>query len=218
MANAVTLNLGNWGAQVGVGLRDALAVSINVMGRTGEQACKHALILMAQSAAKLSKGKSRAKNRRIQKDEHGKFVEVYTQKRREPRKVYDWMFSDSRQERIDGTWENAKRIGNKGLAARSWLWGLKRLGGKPKSAPISGTSKVYTIRGKQSSGYVKDNRLSYIHKAMPTGWESQVAQLATNKIMKQAAMKTERKWKSAMRRKQKQQERTLQSFFKLVVA
>ena len=47
--------IGNWNKEVGVGLGSALAVSMDVMGRTGQEACKHALILMGQSATALTK-------------------------------------------------------------------------------------------------------------------------------------------------------------------
>jgi hypothetical protein len=215
----VTLTpVGNWTQQTHTGLSNALAASMNIMNKTGEQACRQAIIFMAQSAGKLAKG-SRRKNRQIHTDEHGKYVNIYTQKRSDPYKAYEWMFSDDNmQERIKGTWENAKKIGSKGLAQRSWLWGLKRLGGRPKSAPIAGTSIVQTIRGPDASGYVKVNKLSYILKAMPAGWESMVAQSATNRILKIAAGKMERQAAAAQRRQTRQRERALQSFFKQVAA
>jgi len=194
MASGVSLQtIGNWNKEVGVGLDAALAVSMDVSGRTGEQACRHALILMAQSAKKLAT--NRKKKRKIKRDEHGQYVETWTQARRTFYKVYKWMFNGSKQDRIPGTWDNARTIGNHGLAGRSWMWGLGKLGAKKAGAKISGTSRVASIRHDKLSGYIKENTLSYILKAMPAGWERTVERLATNKIMNAAKRKLEAKWR-----------------------
>jgi len=219
MAGAVTLKpTNNWQAEMRGGLRDALNASMTVIGRTGEQACRHALILMSQSAGKMVR-KDRRSTRPIQRDEHGEYVEVYTQKRREPYHVYKWMFSDDNpQERIPGTWQNARKIGNIGLGKRSWLWGLRRLGAKQAATrpPIPGMSSVYTISGETASGYVKVNRLSYMVKALEKnapGWERLVEIMAGNKIMAQAKRRLERRWKAQMKRRERMAGRAIQSYF-----
>ena len=67
MAGAVSIKmLGDWRKEVGVPLRDALAVSMDICGRTGEEACKHAIILMAESARALAR--QAPKNRKVQHD------------------------------------------------------------------------------------------------------------------------------------------------------
>lgn len=186
--------IGDWRKEIGVPLRDALHVSMDVMGRTGEQAARHALILMAQSARAITK--QSPKNRRMLRDEHGQYVENRRAGRRDIQKLYKWMFDASdRQSFIGGTWENARLIGNRGLAKKSWMWGLGRLGAKRTTKQISGTSKVRTITSEKANGYIKQNLLDYILKAMPSGWERTVEMRAGNKIMAQARKKMERRFK-----------------------
>ena len=213
MSKAIALKtLGRWDSLVGVPLRDALHVSIAISGRTGEQACKHALILMAQSARAMTK-KSK-KNRKVHRNKNGRLVLVYKQGAKRASPLYQWAFSDGNPDRIAGTWENAKRIGNQGLAKRSWMWGLNRLGVAQRAGKaIAGTSRVYTIDRETVAGYVKENRLSYISDIMPAGWERAVQLKATNKIMAQAARKLENQWKAKMRRRTKAQTRSSGQFF-----
>lgn len=202
MASAVTLKMvGNWNKQVGAGLRDALAVSMDVTGRTGEQACRHALILMAQSARHLTK-QSR-KNRKVQNDPAvkgigGQFVEVLNRGNTRPAKLYRLQYLKDDADGSLGTWESAKTIGNRGLAKRSWMWGLSRIGAKKTGKQIPGGSRFFTITSPKVNGYVKENRLDYIQKAMPAGWERMVEVSAGNKIMAQARNKLERKWRREM--------------------
>ena len=55
MAGMVSLRtVGKWDKQIGVPLDSALAVSMDIMGRSGQEACKHAIILMAQSARAIT--------------------------------------------------------------------------------------------------------------------------------------------------------------------
>jgi len=199
MAGKVSLKMvGNWSAELGVPLNNALAVSMDICGRTGEQACRHAMILMAQSAGKLMR-KTRRKTRQIEHDESGKYVTVYVQGRKDPHKVYEWMFKADRAERIPGQWANARKIGNIGLGARSWMWGLGKLGAKSRiSRAIPGGSRVFTITGETAQGYVKQNRLDYVTKALPAGWQGTVERMAGNKIMEQARRKLETKWRREM--------------------
>jgi len=195
MAGMVSFKaIGNWNKQIGVPLRDALAVSMDITGRSGEQASRHALILMAQSARAVTK--QARKNRRQRKDEHGRYVEVW---KGVMRKLYQWAFSDDNPNRVEGTWDNAQQVGARGLAKRSWMWGLARLGAKKTGKQISGTSKVYTIKSEKVNGYIKENRLDYITKVLPGGWELEVARRAGNKIMAQARNKLQAKWRKAMK-------------------
>ena len=194
--------LGDWKKQVAVPVRDFLAVSMEIGGRTGEQACRHALILMAQSARALTK--TARKNRKVQKDEHGSYVENWTRGKQDFQKLYKWMFEGSEQERVPGTWENARKVGNAGLAKRSWMWGLAKLKPMHTGKAIKGTSRVYSITQAKANGYIKENRLDYILDAMPAGWESMVQATAGNKIMAQARGKLEAKWRREMGMPRKQ--------------
>ena len=220
MAGAVSIRMiGNWDKQVGVPLRDALAVSMDVCGRTGEEACRHAIILMAQSARALTKQSKM--NRPVLRDPgmgNAEFVEVWNQKKREPSKLHRFRFSEkmNARDRVPGTWENARKIGNRGLGKRSWMWGLGKIGGRSGSKPIQGASKLYSIRSEKVSGYIKENRLSYITAAMPSGWEREVELRVGNKIMAQARQKMERAFAREVRAGRRAQMRNIQSFFKAV--
>ena len=193
MAGAVSIKMvGDWRKEVGVPLRDALAVSMDICGRTGEEACKHAIILMAESARALAR--QAPKNRKVQQDpavrgKGGQYVDVWNQGRPRPTRRYRFQFSEE-------AWESARVIYNRGLAKRSWMWGLEKLGARTggQRAPIRGASRVWTLR-KGVIGYIKENRLDYIQKAMPERWESEVALAATNKIMAQARNKLEARWR-----------------------
>jgi hypothetical protein len=93
--------------------------------------------------------------------------------------------------------EKIEKIGRRGLARRSWMWGLSAIGGRDGSRPIAGTFSISQIHERDAVGLIKQNKLKYIVKAMPSGWEDMVAQKAENKIMKQAAMKIERDFERA---------------------
>lgn len=180
MASDFTIRaVNNWRATMHAQYSDALRVSMDVWRRDASEATKHMLILMAQSAS--AQAPKAAARRPVLRDERGEYVEVFRQGRPESRR-YKWQF-----ERPDAriTWDQARRVGSRGLARRSWLWGLSKSG-----KPISGTSRVDQIRsGARMIGWLKENRLSYIDKIMPSGFETVAAAKATNKLMKQAEMK-----------------------------
>ena len=209
MASGASLKIiGDWKKEIGVPLKDALAVSMDVTGKTGERACRDVLIGMAQSARKIA-NKSK-KNRKIQRDEHGQYVENWRRGKTQFQKLYKWMFDpENVQEFVGGSWENARRIGNQGLAKRSWMWGLARLKPIKTGKAIRGASKVIALKTPNANGYIKENRLDYILKSgvMPGGWENIVQTRAGNRIMAQARNKLESKWRREMgmpRRKRKE--------------
>ena len=203
MASPASLQIiGDWRKEIGVPLRDALAVSIDVIGKSGEEACRQAVIFMAQAAASPSNNITpRAKrNREIKVDVklHGaKYVDIYKKGQSDPVRFYQFQ-----AKRIsDDAWTNARKIGNAGLARRSWMWGLKKLdSSKVTSRPISGIARTFAIRGKQACGYILQNSLSYLVKILPAGWEAIVERSAGNRIMAMARNKLERQWQSEMRR------------------
>jgi len=141
-----------------------------------------------------------------------KYVENWRKGQTRPQKLYKFRFGGGANtgDQIPGTWENARKIGNQGLAKRSWMWGLAKLKPMHTGKAIPGTSRVYVIKTPQVTGYVKENRLDYIQKAMPGGWESQVEQKAGNKIMGQARDKLEKKWRREMGMPRKQRKEASQ--------
>ena len=195
-SGASLIAIGNWDKEVGVGLGTALAVSMDIMGKSGEKACRQALGFMAASAAKITKAAK--KNRAVKGSGGDRYVEVWQQGRSYATALRMWQFKDSNNKIVKGDWEDAKRIGHRGLAQRSWAWGLSKFGVRSKGAPIRGASRVYTITGDKVNGYVKEDKLGYIQKAMPHGWERIVEQQAGNRIMGLARNKLEAKWRREM--------------------
>lgn len=191
--NATIKALNDWKQEATAPLKVALEVSKDVFGREAPDACKHAVILMAQSAAKLAP-KSRTQ-RQVVSAAWGKYVDTYQQGKREPTRLWKHQFDDPKRYNLTGTWEQAKKIGNRGLGSRSWMW---QLGGN--RAPIPGASYVSAFKAGEKVGYVKRNKLSYIDKIMPTGWLAEVERLATNKIMGQAFAKLQKAQARAMER------------------
>lgn len=212
MASNVSLTpAGDWAGDMRRFLQQALHVSMEVCSRTGEEACRHALILMTQSARALT----RIAPKRRPVLENGRFKHLLRKGQYKAWAMaghdmsyyyrYHAFALDQTAAGMHEIFANDKdriaRIGRRGLAKRSWMWGLSRLGLSGESRAIPGASAVYTYRKGQSIvGYAKEDRLSYIEKAMPAGWEPTVVARAGNKIMAQAALKLEGRWRSAMSR------------------
>jgi hypothetical protein len=190
MANDFTIRaVNNWRATMHAEYSHALRVSMDVWGREADQATKHMLILMAQSARAMTP--QAPARRKVQQDGSGRYVEKYN-KAGELVKRYQWQFS---QPGARGTWEGAQKIGNRGLAKRSWLWGLA------KGKPIAGTSEVGRIQsGARVVGWQKINRLDYIDAIMPAGYQQAADQKAISKLMKQAEMKMVRAYERSIGR------------------
>jgi len=196
MKNGIT-QVGNWQAETNKLLNDALRASVEVTGRDGENATRHAIILMAQSARKMTK--QAKKNRKIQRTADKRPYLLKTSKGGRKRR---WYLPDRKREPEEYAEKLAKwrPIRGRGLAKRSWMWGLKGLKGSPmaKGKPLSGVAYLKKILGSQACGYVLTNSLNYILKIMPPGWQAAVARKAGNRIMKQAARKLESRWKRKM--------------------
>ena len=193
--------IGDWKSEIGVPMKTALAVTMETLAVDGEKACRRYLILAAKAARKMTK--TARKNRPIERDivmgRELQFVTVYA-KNGEPKKLHKHRFGPSADPatRLEGTWEGAKVIGNAGLAKRSWFWSLGRFGLKSPRPPIRGTSRLLSIRQATVAGYIKENRLDYIHAAMPAGWEQRIAVGVGNKIMGQARDQLKRRWARQM--------------------
>jgi hypothetical protein len=202
----------NWRAEMHASMSDALRVSRDVFNRNAAQATKHMIIVMAQSARAMTK--QSPGYRPSKTDEHGEYVERWDDGK--VSKIYRWMFSQSYLEREAasrgyggeagmrryvagrGTWEGATTIRNRGLAKRSWMWGLSGIrgdiagymGAGAAKRAIPGVSVGSEIRrGSQVVGHMITNRLGYLLKILPSGWQAAVEQKAVNKVMKQAEMK-----------------------------
>lgn len=190
MASAITLKaVGDWNRQMAVPLNNALQATIEMTGRSGRQACEMAMVYMARSARAMTP--QAKKNRRVLKGPRGgKYVEKYY-KDGTKKDLYQSSFPYRGY-----TWENAKQIKSRGLAKRSWFWGLKGLSKAPgvDGKDIPGVANLTEYLSSDKCGLILFDRLNYMLKIMPSGFEQAVANKASNQIMSQNAKKIERKF------------------------
>lgn len=201
--------LGDWKQKIAVPLRDVLNVSREIMGRTGEEACRHAIILMAQSARaaaiiapKKRPVESNATFRHLlKKEKPGGTYKGVRMSGKQMAPYYKFfalrLTQDGQRALLGNKKEDIAYIGkNRGLAKRSWMWGLAALGSRNEGKPIAGTFALFNVNEPSVQGYVKENKLGYIQKAMPAGWEADVDTKVGNKIMANAARKMESEFNS----------------------
>lgn len=188
--------VGNWSKEMDLTLSQALSYTYQVSGRSLAEACKHAIILMAQSARKLTK--QARKNRRKMRDEHGEYYERIT--KTGVKKIYRWAFDKPEVRRTLKSWEHVRLVPNRGLAKRSWMWGLASLNKPPKSKPMGRVSTINKYLTRDKGGFVLTNKLNYIERAMPAGWKIIVERAAINRVMKQAQLRLQRKWERSVAR------------------
>ena len=213
-ATEVSLKIiGDWQKNIKQGLDNVLAVSMDVMGRNGDEACKHGLIMMAESARHLTPTaparrpvidnpgfrhllrKSQYKVMRQRGNRMGDYYKFTADRLMQPEsgKSLVILFANKKQ--------TIAKIGkNRGLAKRSWFWGLGPLGKAEGSTPIPGASNVYSVLGQKLCGYVKENKLNYITRALPAGWEVAVQVAVENKVMANAVIKLQNEWRSSVNR------------------
>jgi hypothetical protein len=141
------------------------------------------------------------KNRKVLNAGRGlKYVETYN-KHGAVKRLFQFRFTDkvSGAGRLDGTWEDAKRIGGSGLAKRAWMW---QLASGSKWIPSATSASAFKV-GNDRVGFVKRNKLAYIMKIMPPGWREIAANNATKKVMAQAAKKLGAQFQRALFRVRK---------------
>ena len=203
MPSSTTFRMvGDWSKTTQAPLQNALRTSMDVFQRSAPEACKHSLILMAQTCAK-SETNVAPTNRPIMDDGDslGPYVNTYKQGDSTPKKVHKFRFSDRllSGDRLAGTWEKAKHIAHNKLARSSWLWDLASDGGRK----MRGVTKVIKLNPQaaagKTTGIILENRLSYLLKIMRLGWEQRCANAAVNRIMAQAARKLGIAFGSALR-------------------
>ena len=217
--------LGEWDHDIGVPLATALAVSVETTGKTGAEACARAMVMMAQTARKLTP--TSAKKRTVineVRDGKGPFVIVWNQSEKTDRthKIYRFQFNpraDQVERYLDGTWQQAQQIKSAGLAKRSWFWGLRGLPGAPSFAgkAIRGVTTLFTIIGNKTSGYELTDRVKYLSKILPDGWKAIVEKAASDRIMNTAKSKIQQDWRADMRRSARAQSRAVKDAQSVVV-
>jgi len=196
--------LGEWDKDIGASLNTALKVAIETTKKTGMEAVARCIVKMAQIVRRMTS--TAKKNRPIGKDsEHGDYIECYNQAGKITR-LFKWQFDPQQiytsKSPMGATWEQAKKIGNSGMAQRSWFWGLRGLPGATLvGKPYPGIAKLMTLRGRGENtfGMILENRLSYITKTVPADYEAQAVKGAGNQIMGEAARKMERDYQRQLR-------------------
>jgi hypothetical protein len=197
MPSPVTMKaIGDWNNQMDIPLANALAASIELAGRNGRKAVAGAIVMMAQTARKLT---AQSKQKRpVKSDQFGKYFE--REKTGDLQRVYAFLWKRGGDKtnpwvQANNTFEDARVIKNRGLAKRSWMWGIRELNkaAANERKPIAGVTDLREIIGREC-GMVLTNRLSYIMNAAPADVEAQAARSASNRIMATAAKAMERKY------------------------
>jgi hypothetical protein len=177
--------------------------------RTSDEATKHGLIVMAQSARALTKLAKRTRpvfanpwfSHLMRRSQYKQFYKDPEQYRRFF-KLATMAYTQRKGAvlRYGNDRKALAKVPRVGLAKRSWLWGLRKLGrmGGAAGREIPGVVTTYTIttRGNPRQGSVvagreMDNALAYIAKILSQNapdWENIVARNAT-KIMMYNLMK-----------------------------
>ena len=196
MPSAITMQaIGNWNERMDIPLANALAASIELTGRDGRNAVSAAIVLMAKTARALTK-QSKQK-RPVKVDENGRYFERI--RSGESTRVYElWFLAGDKTKgvvRANATFEDASVIKNRGLAKRSWMWGVRSLNkaAAAERSPIPGVTDLQEIIGREC-GMVITNRLSYMDAAAPSDIQDRAARSASNQIMAAAAKAMERKF------------------------
>lgn len=106
------------------------------------------------------------------------------------------------------------KIKNRGLARRSWMWGIKGL----SKGPLAGVTDIQSIFAGDDCGLVLIDRLNYILKTVPAGFSETATRKATDSIMAQVARRVEQRFSVEVPRlaaqRQRKAERKLASEFR----
>lgn len=226
MPDGIT-TVGNWGTQVESPLTAALQTSMSVMGRTADEACKHAIILMAQSArarTPISKPKRRilktqrglTELQRVRYDVAGiggregihqlrtpppqDAIEIFRNNKVPRLRLLMLPTGEAERQALVEKWQP---ITNRGLAKASWMWALPGLTGISSVRRIPGVATYSRNMTRNPSTvtvtHTLGNAIQYLQSILPAGIAAEVEQKTANKIMKQAEMKLDRDFKAAFR-------------------
>ncbi len=208
--DAILEPVGNWSNQIEIPLHNAMQAGIELWGNSGRKACERAMVYMARAAGSASQNltKQAKKNLKVQRDEGGQFVQPWNAGKR-----YKWMFSEENMRKpatsrptLLPSWEVAKRVPNRGLARRSWMWGIKGLA-KSTSKPIPGVGVLTEELKPNLCALVLTNRLDYIDRATVPNIQEIVARSASNQIMAQVAKRAEREFGIVVHRLEAQRQK-----------
>lgn len=180
--------VGDWSNKMEIPLSNAIAATAALTGRSGRQACEQSMILMARSArARTDQAK---KKRRVETGARkSKYVDIYRQRKEDPRRFY-------KASADDAMWERVRTIKERGLAKRSWFWGLSGLRRAPQATgkKIAGVAELHEFLSRDSNGLILTNKLKYMSDVTPSGLARIVAAKASTQIMGTAARAMERKF------------------------
>lgn len=129
--------------------------------------------------------------------------------------IDEWNYVNGDAKKFPTVMNSKKRIiGRKGLAKRSWLWGMKSF----HNGSIPDVTAIDAIYGDLLCGLVLTNKLRYIEHVIPAGYENVLSEKASNAIMAQTAKEFERRFSVEVPRlaasRTKKAERKLASEFR----
>lgn len=208
---------GSAGNLLAARLQAVLTRSVQEIRRSAPEACKHAVIVMAGSAAKATpKGKALRPARDnplfrhlLRKSQYkklgqaGKDLRPYFKltgfKLRQPPNQPKSLYANQRRA--------ITKIRRVGTAKSSWAWGLRKLNkaAAAQQREIPGVTTVENwmhgnLQNGGSAGTLMDNRLSYVEKIMGSGWHDRVLAASLNLIEKNMELTLLKRAKRAMER------------------
>lgn len=181
MTIGTLIPVGNWERAVERPLDRVLGYTMQATKKTRDEVTVWAVVLMAQSAARLTPiSKTRRKIER--NPTFGDFIPVWKKGREVP------VFLGSRKsnpENYEKTKNMVSPIRLRGMARASWMWGISKLG-KPTAAQRfvdrKGVVSGHKVEELGYRGHEITNRLSYISKIMPAGWQKTAEQKAVARM------------------------------------
>jgi hypothetical protein len=243
-ANAAIVMDGNWEGKMADRLENILARSVQITGKTGEQTLQRAMITMSKTLAGAGSGSTEALTpiapaRRLV-EPNPRFAHLLRKKQYKAQmiknpslryryfKFRSWKLTQESRgmrelfsnylTRPPAKQRDIGKIGNRGLARRSWMWGLGAFGVSTARAGIPGVATLAGVVEGRMAGYVKENRLAYVEGILPGGWEKEAERRAGAIIMHTDARRLETAWLGAALRDEKTAMRNLDAFIKRVSA
>lgn len=194
-------------------LQDAIHVNLAMFKKDLEGACRSTIYFMAQSASKMvPKGMKERPVFPNFRFRHLLTAEGYKAARitgRDMSAYFKFRAIKLRQsprlpiERYGNSERSLAKIARAGTGARAWMWTLggtqakvdKDILSYAELFPVHGSAGPYlSNKPNLVTGFILRNKLSYMMKIMPSGWEKRVEELAIKKIMGRAAVILQNKY------------------------
>ena len=199
MADSIVIEaLGDWGKQIQIPLERAMTASMQQFGKSSDQVTKQMMDFETTSARVLTPEAQKTREvmfnpyfRHLMKRSQYKKYSKDANRYRGYFKYAAWFFKQPPKLpafRYGNDMTKLAKIARRGLAQRSWRWGLQPLGIPSEWNPIQGTQELYEYRATISgasvtAGWKKVNKLNYLPAIMPPGWKQSVETAAVNRTL-----------------------------------